>query len=248
MKLFRKIRRNLIDLGKFKSYAIYALGEIVLIVIAVSIAWKINDLSDVRKSNILLDEIYINLNEELDTNLRLLKKSIEETTETISYLENTLNYVGLKTNELSQGAKDTILNISVKEVYLQDSSIKSIVSTDKMELIESSKLKDLITMYLIKIQKLNSQDDKIKNIVSNKTKPVLEKYISLVDILSNKDLKYKHIKEFGNKSNYNALLSSKIYQNSIIDRLMQTKIQLNYAKTLHSKTKILIANLDEELN
>jgi hypothetical protein len=248
MKLFRKIRRNLIDLGKFKSYALYALGEIVLIVIAVSIAWKINDISDVRKNNILVDEIYINLNEELTTNLRLLKRSIEETTETIGYLENTLNYVGIKTNKLTQAAKDTILNITIKEVYLQDSSIKSIVSTNKMELLENTKLKDLIAMYLIKIQKLNSQDDKIKNIVANKTKPILEKYISLVDILPNNDLKYKHIKEFGNKSDYNALLASKVYQNSIIDRLMQTKIQLKYTKTLHSKTKILIANLKEELN
>lgn len=248
MKLFRKIRRNLIDLGKFKSYALYALGEIVLIVIAVSVAWKINDLSDARKNNILVEEIYTNLHEELATNLRLLKRSIEETTETIGCLENTLNYVGKKSNELTQGAKDTILNVAVKEVNLQDSSIKSIVSTSKMELIENSKLKDLIAMYLTKIEKLNNQDDKIKNIVINKTKPVLEKYISLVDILSDNDLKYKHIKEFGNKSDYNALLANKIYQNSIIDRLMQTTIQLNYTKTLHGKTKILIATLKEELN
>ncbi|WP_282072435.1 hypothetical protein [Polaribacter atrinae] len=165
MKLFRKIRRNLIDLGKFKSYAVYALGEIVLIVIAVSIAWKINDLSDIQKNNTLVDEIYINLNEELTTNLRMLKRSVEENTETIIYLESTLNYVGTNTNEFTQGAKDTILNVAVKEVNLQDSSVKSILSTAKMELIESSKLKDLIATYLAKIEQFNNQDKKNKNIV-----------------------------------------------------------------------------------
>ena len=248
MKLFRKIRRNLIDLGKFKSYALYALGEIVLIVIAVSIAWKINDLSDIRKTNILVDEIYINLNDELATNLRLLKRSIKENSETISTLETTLNYVGKKTKNLTQGAKDTIINIADKNVNLQDSSIKSIMMTDKMELIESSKLKDLIAMYLTNIQKFNHQDKKIKSIVENKVKVALEKHISLVDMLSNSDLKYTHIKEFGVKSDYQTLLVNRDYQNSIIDRLNQTKVQLEYAKTLQSKTKTLIANLEQELD
>ncbi|QXP70020.1 hypothetical protein H0I29_15590 [Polaribacter sp. R2A056_3_33] len=247
MKLFRKIRRNLIDLRKFKSYALYALGEIILIVIAVSIAWKINDLSDIQKNNSLVDEIYTNLHDELTTNLRLLKRSLEENTETITSLENTLNYVGKNTNELTQGAKDTILNVAVKEVNLQDSSVKSILSTAKLELIESSKLKDLIATYLTKIEQFNNQDKKNKNIVENKIKPTLEKFISLIDMLPDNDLKYKHIKEFGNKSDYKTLLATKEYQNSIIDRLLQTKIQLGYARTLHSKTKILITKLQEEI-
>ncbi|AUC23235.1 hypothetical protein BTO15_14535 [Polaribacter sejongensis] len=144
-----------------------------MIVIAVSIAWKINDLSDIQKNNSLVDEIYTNLHDELTTNLRLLKRSIEENTETITGLENTLNYVGKSTNELTQGAKDTILNVAVNEVNLQESSVKSILSTAKMELIESSKLKDLIATYLTKIEQFNNQDKKNKNIVENKIKPTL---------------------------------------------------------------------------
>lgn len=218
-----------------------------MIVIAVSIAWKINDLSDIQKNNSLVDEIYTNLHDELTTNLRLLKRSIEENTETITGLENTLNYVGKSTNELTQGAKDTILNVAVNEVNLQDSSVKSILSTAKMELIESSKLKDLIATYLTKIEQFNNQDKKNKNIVENKIKPTLEKFISLIDMLPNNDLKYKQIKEFGRKSDYKALLSSQKYQNNVIDRLIQTQIQLGYARTLHSKTKILITKLQEEI-
>ena len=218
-----------------------------MIVIAVSIAWKINDLSDIQKNNSLVDEIYTNLHDELTTNLRLLKRSIEENTETITGLENTLNYVGKSTNKLTQGAKDTILNVAVNEVNLQESSVKSILSTAKMELIESSKLKDLIATYLTKIEQFNNQDKKNKNIVENKIKPTLEKFISLIDMLPNNDLKYKQIKEFGRKSDYKALLSSQKYQNNVIDRLIQTQIQLGYARTLHSKTKILITRLQEEI-
>jgi hypothetical protein len=85
-------------------------------------------------------------------------------------------------------------------------------------------------------------------IIANRLTPVLEKFISLVDMLPNDTIKYESIKEFGNKSNYTALLASKEYQNSIIDRLLQTQIQLDHAKTLRGKTNILITKLKQELD
>ena len=248
MKLFRKLRRNLIAIGKFKSYVVYALGEIVLIVIGVSIAWKINDLNDIRKNNLVEQKIYANLDKELNTNLSLLSGLIDEYPQTIAYLENTLNYVGQNPNELTQGAKDTIANIFDNEVYLLDGFINSVINTNKFEFIESDELKELIIRYPNKIQDFKEQDEKIKIIISDRIKPVLEKHISLADLLPNDSSKYKGIKEFGNKSGYGALLTSKEYQNSIIDRLLQTKIQLDNAKKLRGKTKILIAKLKQELD
>ncbi|MDB2463095.1 hypothetical protein N9W61_03240 [Algibacter sp.] len=248
MKLLRKLRRKLIDAGKFKSYALYALGEIILIVIAVSIAWKINDLNDIRKNNLAEDKIYINLNKELDTNLRLIQRIIEEDTEKVIYLENTLNYVGKTSSELTQFAKDSIINIADKEFDLQDSSINSIVSTSKLERIGSTKLKDLIATYLYKIDMFKTQDDQIKAIVSDKIKPILEKHISLVDLLSDDDIKYQYVKTHAVKSNYSALLANKEYQNSLIDRLLLTQNRLDVARTIRGKTKILISHLNQELN
>jgi hypothetical protein len=248
MKLFRKIRRNLIALGKVKSYMLYALGEIVLIVIGISIAWKINSLSEILKNNDVEQEIYTNLNEELNTNLSLLTSLIDEYPQTITYLENTLNYVGQNSSEITQGAKDTIVNIFDKKANLSDSFVNSVVNTAKFEFIKSTDLKDLIIIYPNKIQGFKEQDEKIKVIIANRLKPVIEKYISLVDMLPNDNLKYERIKEFGNKSDYSALLASKEYQNSIIDRLLQTKIQLDNAKRLRGKTIILITKLKQELD
>jgi len=248
MKLFRKTRRNLIALGKVKSYVLYSLGEIVLIVIGISIAWKINSLSEILKNNDVEQEIYTNLNEELNTNLSLLSSLIDEYPQTITYLENTLNYVGQNPSEITQGAKDTIVNIFDKKVNLSDGFVNSVVNTAKFEFIESTDLKDLIIIYPNKIQGFKEQDEKIKVIIANRLKPVIEKYISLVDMLPNENLKYGRIKEFGNKSDYSALLASKEYQNSIIDRLLQTKIQLANAKSLRGKTIILITKLKQELD
>ncbi|WP_024481111.1 hypothetical protein [Cellulophaga baltica] len=183
MKLFRKLRRNLIALGKVKSYIVYAFGEIVLIVIGILIAWKIGDLNEIRKNNIVEQKVYESLNEELNTNLRILNGLVAEYPRAIVRLENTLNYVGYTEDKIAQGTKDTITNVLDKEVSLLDGSINSIINTTKFEFIESADLKDLIIMYPNKIQNFKEQDAKIKLIVANRLKPVLEKYISLVDIV-----------------------------------------------------------------
>ncbi|AIZ43021.1 hypothetical protein [Cellulophaga baltica] len=248
MKLFRKLRRNLIALGKVKSYIVYAFGEIVLIVIGILIAWKIGDLNEIRKNNIVEQKVYKSLNEELNTNLRILNGLVAEYPRAIVRLENTLNYVGYTEDKITQGAKDTIINVLDKEVSLLDGSINSIINTTKFEFIESADLKDLIIMYPNKIQNFKEQDAKIKLIVANRLKPVLEKYISLVDMLPYTDPKYDSIRKYGAKSDYIGLLSDKEYQNSIIDRMLQTQIQFDHAKSLRSKTKILINTLAEELD
>ncbi|MCB4800045.1 hypothetical protein [Neotamlana laminarinivorans] len=246
MKLLHKFRRNLIFSGKFKSYIVYALGEIVLIVIGVTIAWKINDLNDIRKSKILTHKIEVNLNEELSANLRLLKRKIDIDSEMVAYLQNTLKYVGKNDAELSQGAKDTITNIAHVEVQLLESTLNSVLTTSKLEQISNVKLKDLLSLYYHKIEKFKNQEKVIEAIISEKLKPVLEEFVSLTEILPEGE-KYKHIKQYGNKSNYSTLLNNKKYQNSIIDRLLETQKQLENSKILLSKTKILIATLNNDI-
>ena len=80
MVLFRKVRSRLIKLEKFKTYLIYALGEILLIVIGLLIAWKINDINESRKNRIVEVKIYKSLSQELNTNLGVLDSAIADYT------------------------------------------------------------------------------------------------------------------------------------------------------------------------
>ncbi len=51
IKFFRKIRQQLLSENKFSKYLMYALGEIVLVVIGILIALQINILNEQRKNN-----------------------------------------------------------------------------------------------------------------------------------------------------------------------------------------------------
>jgi hypothetical protein len=75
IKFFRKIRQQLLSENKFSKYLIYALGEIILVVIGILIALSINNGNEERKldvvelnilkgikQNILMDTINLNRN------------------------------------------------------------------------------------------------------------------------------------------------------------------------------------------
>ncbi|WP_446050522.1 hypothetical protein [Zobellia laminariae] len=247
MTVFRKIRKKLLDSGKLKSYLAYAFGEILLIAIGILIAWKINDLNEIRKNRIVELKIYESLYDELNTNLKILNTSIDRYSESSKRLEGTMNYIGLPPEEITEGAKDTIVHINYSEINLLEGALNSVISTTKFELIESDSLKSLITNYPAEIQKLKSIDSKIKEIVLDRLQPSLEKHLALKDILSKDNPKYMRIQEFGEQSNYNDLLHSKDYQNSLVDRFLQTENLLTSAKKLRNRTQVMSLKLRKEL-
>ncbi len=51
IKFFRRIRQNLLKENKFSKYLLYAIGEIVLVVIGILIALQINNLNEESKIN-----------------------------------------------------------------------------------------------------------------------------------------------------------------------------------------------------
>lgn len=248
MVLFRKVRSQLIQLEKFKTYLIYALGEILLIVIGLLIAWKINDLNESRKNRIVEVKIYKSLSQELNTNLGVLDSAIADYTKNIQTLQNTINYLGVEPTDLTSDAKSMIVNLNYHKTIVRDEAINSINATNKFEFIESDSLKKLIAAYPNELDNFNIQQGKIENIITERLKPVIEKHISLIEILPEDSYNYQRIKNYGNSSNYSELLVSREYQNSVIDRLLQTKDQLSIAKNLRNKTKIIATKLNQELN
>ena len=51
IKFFRKIRQDMINENRASKYLLYAIGEIVLVVIGILIALQINNWNESRKEN-----------------------------------------------------------------------------------------------------------------------------------------------------------------------------------------------------
>ena len=54
IKFFRRIRQRLLSENKFSKYLIYAIGEIILVVIGILIALQINNWNEERKESAII--------------------------------------------------------------------------------------------------------------------------------------------------------------------------------------------------
>ncbi|MAN60188.1 MAG: hypothetical protein CMC08_10170 [Flavobacteriaceae bacterium] len=151
IKFFRNIRQRLISENRFSKYLLYAIGEIVLVVIGILIALQINTWNEYEKMR-KHETLYLN---------RLLKenkKDVESFTEEIERLENNNTTI----QELSNAFKDrtsadTLLIRSAGNYMVfgslypifnpSTSTYEDLSSTGNLSLIEDTELRDLIVKH-----------------------------------------------------------------------------------------------------
>lgn len=76
IKFFRKIRQKLLQENRFSKYLLYAVGEIVLVVIGILIALQIDNWNETQKSKGLEQQLLKALLTEFESNLQLLDEVI----------------------------------------------------------------------------------------------------------------------------------------------------------------------------
>jgi hypothetical protein len=72
MKVFRKIRFQLIENENASKYLKYAIGEILLVVIGILIALQINNWNEAKKENNILNEYLVKIKSHTKEDLRQL--------------------------------------------------------------------------------------------------------------------------------------------------------------------------------
>lgn len=77
IKFFRTIRRKLLSENRLSKYLLYAIGEIVLVVIGILLALQINDWNQQRIEDKKEVELLIGLKDEFQQNLTALEESID---------------------------------------------------------------------------------------------------------------------------------------------------------------------------
>lgn len=77
MKLFRKIRQTLIKEGNLKRYLLYAIGEILLVMIGISLAFQVNNWNDNRIKGNSEIRYYENIRDQIADDGRLIHTQID---------------------------------------------------------------------------------------------------------------------------------------------------------------------------
>ncbi|WP_178987367.1 DUF6090 family protein [Winogradskyella schleiferi] len=88
IKFFRKVRQKLLTENKFSTYLLYAIGEIVLVVIGILIALSINNWNENRKTQEQEIQIYLELKSDLLKTRNDIQKIISQHREIFKLSQN----------------------------------------------------------------------------------------------------------------------------------------------------------------
>ena len=176
IKFFRKIRQRLLTenepalaVGRFSKYVIYAIGEILLVVLGILIALSINTWNEDRKDNNLAKIYLLGISEDLDKDILGIDNIIKEQSNDI----NIINSIepSFNVNPLSQPngsklfiAKPDTSSIMFKRIFYSNLSFRparatynSMISDGKTNLIKNKIILDRIqSIYDVSQQRISS--------------------------------------------------------------------------------------------
>lgn len=149
IKFFRKIRQRLLTENKISKYLIYAIGEIVLVVIGILIALAINNYNENQKS-VAQEQVFLKqLVTDYKANLLQLENKIEMRRKLIAESQN-------------------VLEITSKDITISEDSLSAIFATFFMDPTFDPIENDVLNSGNIKL----IQNDSLKQALSHWTSDV----------------------------------------------------------------------------
>jgi len=155
LRFFRTIRKKLIEQDNIRKYLLYAIGEILLVVIGILIALQINTWNQQRieaqKESRYISELNRDLNSQLQE-IQYLNETLSSSLERLNMLIDLLDEnEPLKVNE-----KIASLFFSIYErtsFTIKDPIYQELIATGNIELIRNKELRNSIIQYYQRLEK-----------------------------------------------------------------------------------------------
>ena len=143
IKFFRKIRQKMLTENKFSKYLIYAIGEIILVVIGILIALSINNWNENKKASLKEATNLKSIKSELESSLQEIRTDYDRISR---YKQSTLNiykYIQEKPAVVDSMYLDFYNSIQFSMFFPKTSTYETFKSGN-LDLIKSDSLRVLI--------------------------------------------------------------------------------------------------------
>ena len=145
IKFFRRIRKQLLSQNRFSKYMLYAIGEILLVVIGIIIALQVNNWNVNRINNNEAEDIIISIEEDLQKDILMLNQAIGDY-ETKLRFNNKLLDICLSENATIETFREVAIDFNAYYNpinYINNETMSSIQSTGNIELLNNEVKKEL---------------------------------------------------------------------------------------------------------
>jgi len=139
--IFRRVREKLVASGSVTKYLLYAIGEILLVVIGILIALQVNNWNEERAIEIQRTDLLRQLGSEMNNVLSELDLQIDQSVRTVSYTKRLLNY-SAGTEHVPADSLQYLLQSIMNQTAFKDFNItfEQAKSSGKFSLIKNDSL------------------------------------------------------------------------------------------------------------
>lgn len=143
IQFFRRIRQRLVSENKFSKYILYAIGEIILVVIGILIALQINNANEVRKERNKEIHYLKNIKTDLQLNIENIDTFIETRNKQIQSASTVLEYYEGKPLDDLNDLSNNLLNVYIwKKFYQINNTFQELTNSGNLALISNDSIKN----------------------------------------------------------------------------------------------------------
>jgi len=248
IKLFKKIRRNLLVKNKFSKYLLYAAGEIILVVIGILIAVKINSFNESRKSEEQRNNLIERLGKQINLNQLQVKESLVDLESQIQGIETVLKLTATSKSEIIYHSVDSLITFVIEDHHLglDITILQEALQNGELSVLKNNDLRTFLYSFLKYNERLEQREE-IANYDNNSFMiPFLYKNLNSRNVSANTD------KEYRNKIGYSKLqpnefkylLSNREFENLVESRLYYAQEMMSNYLNIQN----FLGFLDDQLN
>lgn len=182
IKFFRHFRQRMIKENRVSKYLLYAIGEIVLVVIGILIALQINTWNEQRKFRAQERDLLTQLKSEFESNQAQLEEKMDMRKDIIKSALLLLDYV----DSQEPFHKDSLLK-HVSQTTLTptfDPIVNDLISSGRIQLLQSNALKDRLSLWTSEIVQVTEEEQALMRFMNSFYLQFLMDYYSTRNILS----------------------------------------------------------------
>jgi hypothetical protein len=188
IKFFRKIRQNMLTENKFSKYLLYALGEIVLVVIGILIALSINnwnnELNRKNAEKVIIEQLIADLTKS-QIELKEIKESIENQAKASAIVCHAFFKKDLPNDSIYEYMR---LPLGTATFSPTLGTARSIINSGNLTLIKSEDLKNKITAYVEVVEYKLKDINRYEETYFRNGQMLLKEVVQITNLLPKADL------------------------------------------------------------
>ena len=253
LTFLRRIRRSLLSENKFSKYLLYAIGEILLVVIGILLALQINNWNEGRKDENREQVILKSLRANLVDNLELLEASNQSTIDAYEASVELHKLIMPNSRSFLTQEVDSLLSIMFDYFAFDPASgaMDEVISSGQLNIIRSSELKNEISNWSRMLKDTQTDIDIANKYLFEEMIVYLSKYGNISSIPIDARLRGRTEMQPRPKSSfdfdYQTIMSSPEFENMVSWHAVNLVYIVNEYVTFQAYLKDMLKLMDVEI-